>query len=157
LTVDQWVRYGCDDPFRSQVFAGLAAISALSRSEGSRVNEEELISFIRAHIGSIYTLELLLLMKRHRDRMWHVDDLVRELRSSRTAVGEALVRLTQAGLISEKTEGHYAFAPGSERHAQMAEEIARAYASTPLAVVKAIIASPDHKLRAFSDAFKLKE
>jgi len=121
------------------------------------VNEEELISFIRAHIGSVYTLELLLLMKRHRDRRWLVDDLVRELRSSRTAVGEALVRLTQAGLISEKAEGHYAFAPGSERHALMAEEIARAYASTPLAVVKAIIASPDQKLRAFSDAFKLKE
>ena len=50
------------------------------------MSEEEVIGFIREHIGSVYTLELLLLVKRDRHKSWTVGDLVRELRSSDTAV-----------------------------------------------------------------------
>lgn len=121
------------------------------------MDEEQLIAFIRAHIGSVYTLELLLLIKRDRQRWWQPAELVRELRSSGTAVTEALFRLTQAGLISQDQSEFYRYAPLSPEREQMAEAIEKAYASTPLAVVKAIVAQPEQKLRAFSDAFRLKE
>ena len=121
------------------------------------MSEEEVIGFIREHVGSVYTLELLLLVKRDRDRCWTRDALVRELRSSGTAVAEALSRMAQAGLVSQRDDGRYAFDPASPRHELLAAEIEKAYNSTPMSVVKAIIASPDEKLRAFSDAFKLKE
>lgn len=121
------------------------------------MNEEEVIAFIRTHIGSVYTLELLLLMKRRREMIWRAADLVRELRSSATAVTEALGRLTQAGLVSHHPTDCYAFAPNSPDHEQIADAIEKAYASTPFAVMKAIIAAPDEKLQAFSDAFRLRE
>jgi hypothetical protein len=120
------------------------------------VSEEEVIGFIREHIGSVYTLELLLLVKRDRERCWTASELVRELRSSGTAVAEALSRMIHAGLVSLRADGRYCFAPISPRHEQLAAEIEKAYNSMPMSVVKAIIASPDEKLRAFSDAFKLK-
>lgn len=121
------------------------------------MNEAELIDFVRARIGSVYTLELLLLMKRDPARAWQANDLVRELRSSRTAVAEALGRLSEAGLISGKPDGHYVYAPANAERQQMADAIEKSYASTPFAVMKAIIGAPEQKLRAFSDAFKLKE
>jgi hypothetical protein len=127
------------------------------RIERAAVSEEEVIGFIREHVGSVYTLELLLLVKRDRDRCWTVGELVRELRSSATAVTEALSRMAHAGLVSQRADSRYAFCPASPRHEQLAVEIEKAYNSTPVSVVKAIIASPEEKLRAFSDAFKLKE
>ena len=84
-------------------------------------------------------------------------DLVRELRSSETAVMEALSRMNRAGLVAQNSDGRFAFAPVSARHEQLAAEIEKAYNSTPMSVVKAIIALPEEKLRAFSAAFKLKE
>lgn len=121
------------------------------------MSEEEVIGFIREHVASVYTLELLLLTKRDRHKSWTAADLVRELRSSGTAVAEALSRMEQAGLVSRHADGRYAFAPISPRHEQLAAEIEKAYNNTPMSVVKAIIASPEQKLRVFSDAFKLKE
>jgi hypothetical protein len=121
------------------------------------VSGQDVIAFIRAHIGSVYTLELLLLLKRHPDKMWQASDLVRELRSSGTAIAEALNRLIRAGLVSESSPGRYAFAPKSPEYERLAAEIENAYASTPMSVVKAIVAAPDEKLRDFSNAFKLKE
>jgi hypothetical protein len=64
--------------------------------------------------------------------------------------------MAHAGLVSQRADSRYAFCPASPRHEQLAAEIEKAYNSTPVSVVKAIIASPDEKLRAFSDAFKLK-
>jgi DNA-binding GntR family transcriptional regulator len=121
------------------------------------VSEDDIIGFIRAHIGSVYTLELLLLTRRSPGKTWQVNELVRELRSSNTAVAEALNRLVQAGLVTEKSPGHYGFAPISPEHEQVAAEIEKAYVRMPLSVVKAIVAQPDEKLRLFSNAFKLKE
>jgi hypothetical protein len=121
------------------------------------VGEEEVVAFIRAHIGSLYALELLLLVKRDRDNSWRSDQLVRELRSSPTAVAEALSRLLKAGLVTENSSGHYTYEPASPEQERLADEIERLYAGRPISVVKAIVAAPDEKLRVFSDAFKLKE
>jgi predicted transcriptional regulator len=118
--------------------------------------EEDIIAFIRTHIGSLYALELLLLIKRDRGKSWQSGELVRELRSSRTAVAEALNRLLKAGLVLEGSGG-YSYAPASPERERLADEIEKAYVSRPMTLVKAIVAAPDEKLREFSDAFKLKE
>jgi hypothetical protein len=121
------------------------------------VTEEEVLAFIRTHIGSVYTLELLLQIKQSAGRVWQSGELVRELRSSRTAVADALGRLTQAGLVVEEPAGCYFFAPASPQREQIAIEIEKVYASKPISVVKAIMSVPTDKLRVFSDAFKIKE
>lgn len=116
-----------------------------------------MIAFIRARIGSLYALELLLLIKRDRRASWQPAELIRELRSSRTAVAEALSRLLKAGFVVENPSGGFMFAPNSPERQHLADEIERIYTSRPISLVRAIVAAPDEKLRVFSDAFKLKE
>lgn len=124
---------------------------------GSIVNEEELLALVRTHIVSVHSLELLLLVKRQRDRSWQTAELVRELRSSSLAVAQSLASLRAAGLVREIADGRISFAPISPQHDRLAAEIEKIYAATPLTLLKAIVAAPDEKLRIFSDAFKLKE
>ena len=124
---------------------------------GSIVNEEELLALVRTHIVSVHSLELLLLVKRQRDRSWQTAELVRELRSSSLAVAQSLASLRAAGLVREISDGRISFAPISPQHDRLAAEIEKIYAATPLTLLKAIVAAPDEKLRIFSDAFKLKE
>jgi DNA-binding IclR family transcriptional regulator len=111
------------------------------------MGEDEVIAFIRQSLGSVYAIEVLLLVMRHTDRRWLAADLVRELRSSPTAVAEALGRLVQAGLVSESPEERFTFAPASERLAQTAGEIQKLYATAPISVMTAVVATPDRKRR----------
>jgi hypothetical protein len=108
------------------------------------VVEQDIIAFIRVHLGSLYALELLLLIKQNRDRAWQPGELVRELRSSPTAVAEALRRLVQAGLVVEKPPGRYAFAPESPERERVAAEIERVYTSKPISSLEAIVAGGPH-------------
>jgi DNA-binding transcriptional ArsR family regulator len=107
-------------------------------AEDAVVVEEDIIAFIRAHLGSLYALDLLLLIKRDRNRSWQPGELVRELRSSQTAVAEALSRLVQAELVTEKPPGSYRFAPTSPERERLASEIERVYTSKPIRSVEAI-------------------
>jgi hypothetical protein len=132
-------------------------VSGTRTDVSNPVNEDDVLTFIRAHVRSVYTLEVLLLINRDRDRRWHLGELVHELRSSSTAVSDALNRLSKTGFVSENPAGIFSFAPKSPEHERMAAEIVNAYTNKPMTVVKAIMAQPDEKLRAFSDAFKLKE
>ena len=89
------------------------------------MTEDEVLAHVRAQIGSVSTLELLLLLKGS-PKVWPTDDLVRELRSSALAVARAVDNLKAAGLISEH-EGGYAFAPASAWHGELAAGIERIY------------------------------
>jgi hypothetical protein len=102
------------------------------------VEGEDVIAFIRKYLGSIYAIELLLLIMRDPERSWTTYDLIRELRSSGTAVAEALGRLVRAGLISEKADSWYSFAPASAKHAKIAAEIEKLYFASPTSVIKAV-------------------
>ena len=121
------------------------------------MNEDEVLAFVHTDIGSVWALELLIFLKRNPKRNWKLADLVLELRSSSTAVIQAAARLQAAGFISEKSKGTYRFEPRSPRHYEMAIAIESLYAEKPMALIKAIAAIPDEKLRNFSDAFKLRE
>jgi len=109
------------------------------------VVEEEIIAFIRDGLGSVYALELLLLIRRHGSKTWRGSDLVRELRSSATAVTDALHRLIRAGLVAEEPAGRYGFAPLSPMHARLAEAVDELYSQAPISVMKAIVAVPSGK------------
>jgi hypothetical protein len=119
--------------------------------------EDDALEFVRNSIGSVTTLELLILLQRDVGKAWTVSDLVRELRSSTLAVGIGLTSLKSAGLVRESDDRHYTFLPASDRLAKIVAEIKALYAVKPITVIKATMAGPNEKLRIFSDAFKLKE
>ncbi len=121
------------------------------------MNEDEVLAFVHTDISSVWTLELLLFLKRSAGRAWPIGELVLEMRSSSMAVAQALGRLQAAGFVSEKSGGTYCFEPRSSRHGDLAAEIERLSTQKPMALIKAIAEIPNEKLRNFSDAFKLRE
>lgn len=121
------------------------------------MTEDDLCKFIAASLGSIWTLELLILLKRDTARRWDEQAMILELRSSSAVVRDALQRLENAGLVMRTPEGRFHYQPASSHLDHLAIEIAGLYATKPMMVIKALVDARNDKLRAFSDAFKLKD
>lgn len=113
--------------------------------------------FLRGSIRSVWDLELLLLFQRKRAHLWSVDELVRDLRASVLIVGDALDGLQKAGLVSKNANDRYQYWPVSPELDQLVESVAAAYASSPVAVTKAILSTPSSSVRIFANAFKIKK
>ncbi len=117
---------------------------------------DQLSDFIRACVRSVWALELLLFLRRNADRAWDSNTLVRELRSSERAVEEALATFERAGLVVRDGDAasYKPAAPDLDRRVDL---LATAYRDRPSAVIRAIVASPNDRLQAFADAFRLKK
>jgi hypothetical protein len=121
------------------------------------VNEDDVLAFVQRSIKSVWALELLLLLRRDRQRTWRPEEMVLEMRSSDAAVADALTGLRNIGFIAPDSAGPHAYQPASAQLDRIAGRIEEVYAAKPLAVVKAITSAPNDKLRLFSDSFKLKD
>lgn len=121
------------------------------------MTEDDVLAFAASSIGSLWSLELLLFLKRGAGRTCSPDELIRELRSSRTVVADVLVALRERGLIAESEAGRWRYQPTEPRLEAVVAALEQLYAVKPAAVIKAIVASPDRKLRLLSDAFKITE
>ena len=119
------------------------------------MTEEDVFSFARTTIRSVWALELLLLLHKTRPQAWRARDLVRELRSSDAVITPCLDALKAAGLASGDENG-WRYGPTTEELDAATGELARIYATKPMALAKAIMRAPNEKLTIFSDAFKLK-
>jgi hypothetical protein len=77
-------------------FRGMAATPAARRLWG--LMNSDLIQFVETSFGSVWSLELLLLLFRDPQRHWTYGELVHELRSSEVVVAQSVERLMAAGL-----------------------------------------------------------
>lgn len=121
------------------------------------MTDDQVFSFARNTIRSVWALELLLLLHRHPARHWSSDELVRELRSSEAVLLPCLEILKAAGLVEDRRNGSFGYAATSPELDAMTEELARIYATSPIALAKAIMRAPNEKLSLFSDAFKFRD
>lgn len=119
-------------------------------------SEDTILDFAAASFRSVWALELLLALRRARDRVWQPSDIIRELRSSRVVVTEALQNLLAAGLVMEEDAGGYRYRAGDAADAMVAD-LERLYATKPTVVVRSIVTSSNVKLQILSDAFRIKE
>jgi hypothetical protein len=117
--------------------------------------QRDLLSFIRQHLTSVWALEILLLLRRDRDRLWTSTALVEELRASNAVVGGVLLDFERTGLIIREEDGSVRYAPAGTVLDGLCERIEAVYRERPVAVIKAISAPPD-RLQALADAFRLK-
>jgi hypothetical protein len=109
--------------------------------------------FIADHIDSVEQLEVLILLREHRDRAITVEAINTQIRSSTTSVRGRLDALVRRGLVEQ--EGTvYRYAPPAELDGVMAE-LTRNYAEQRFTVIELIFARPTDKLRAFADAFRV--
>jgi DNA-binding IclR family transcriptional regulator len=120
------------------------------------LTDDDVLAELHRVIKSVWALELLILLRRG-SRAWRQDELVRELRSSDVAVGDALAGLQASGLVAADREGGYRYEPASPELDRLCGRIEALYAAKPLAVARAIMTAPNDKLRIFADAFRLKD
>jgi len=117
--------------------------------------DQELRDFIGASLGSVWALELLLLLRRTRPRRWPAAELVAEMRASATLVSESIAGLERAGLVACDPETGCAYAPASPVLEAACEQLEAAYKNRPVAVVNAIVTAPKQTLQTFADAFRV--
>src|ERR1051326_1268276 len=116
-----------------------------------------ILDFVRSSIGSVWALEMLLLVGGRPERAWQHEELVRELRSSPAAVAGAAHVLERSGLCANDRERGCRYRPASPELDHVGAMVRKIYAAKPATVIGAIFESSDDKLRAFAQAFKFKE
>lgn len=121
------------------------------------MKEAEILNFVRTSIGSVWALEMLVVVGGRPERTWQLDELVRELRSSPAAVAGAARLLEGAGLVARVDRDGCRYRPASPELDRMGEFVRKLYTTKPATVIGAIFESSDDKLRAFAAAFRLKE
>jgi hypothetical protein len=119
------------------------------------VTEEQVLSFVGMSVRSVWALELLLILRRNRERTWSQEELIRESRSSLTAVVEALIVLNSSGMVATEAD-RYRYAPASQELEEFGGELEKLYSVKPLTVIKAIVTAPQDKLQTLADAFKFR-
>jgi hypothetical protein len=114
---------------------------------------EEVAGFIRSSFRSVWSLEVLLLLKRE-PRSWTAPELVAALRASDLIVAQSLEALAAAGLVALEPGAGASYRPVPTL-ARLADETESLYARSPDAVRRLIVGAPSG-LAAFADAFRLR-
>ena len=115
-----------------------------------------LADFIRGAFPSVWTLELLVLLKSEPGRGWTREELVEKLRGSDPIVVQGVGALVAGGLVATEEGGTVRYAPASPEIERLVDEAVRQYAKRPDAVRRIIVFAGQTGLQAFSDAFKLR-
>lgn len=121
------------------------------------MTENETLGFAVATIGSLWELELLLLLAKSGDRSWTPDELNRALLANRGIVGQSLARFCAKGIVVAAAADEYRYAPADDATALSVKALADLFAIKPFAVVNAIAGARRDGLQSFSDAFRLKD
>lgn len=117
---------------------------------------DDVVRFIRAHLGSVWALEAMLRMFQQPDQEWTAEALVRELRASPMVGADLLDQFERTGLISKSPQG-WRWQPRTPELAHLAAAVVSAYAVTPFAVIQTIVDAPKHQISQFADAFKFRK
>jgi hypothetical protein len=118
---------------------------------GKPLSDPGFLGLVRKHIGSVWALELVLLLRRRPDAIWRTDGLVRELRASGPLIADNLRRLQASGLVAED-QGVWRFAPATPQLERFCDQLAEAYQTRPVTVIN-MIAAPN-PVQDLADAFK---
>lgn len=118
-------------------------------------SEADLAQFIRSTFRSVWTLELLLHLRRA-GRPLSRAELLEELRASESVVATATATLFSVGLVVIEEEAHVRYAPASPDLDAFVGRTASFYAQKPDAVRRLIINAVSDPAAAFSDAFRFR-
>jgi hypothetical protein len=117
----------------------------------------EVQEFLRSTFRSVWSLEMLLFLKRQPNSAWTRQELVSELRSSDFVVAQSLDALIAGGLILVEDEERVRYRPATPEIERLTDEVEEVYRRKPDAVRRLIVFSPAGELQLFSDAFKLRK
>ena len=105
------------------------------------------------HIDSIEQLEVLLLLRTHRDRSWSIEEVNDRVSSSTSSVKTRLEALLQSGFLA-RTAHLYRYRASAERDTVVGA-LASTYAERRFTIIELIFTKTTDRLRSFADAFKV--
>jgi hypothetical protein len=112
--------------------------------------------FISEHIRSIAQLELLLMLRRKREKAWSVEEAAKELYTAATMTEPLLESLRAIGLAT-LSNGTYSYVPRSAELEQVVTDLDRLYQERRVTVINLIYSAPVEKLKNFADAFRIRK
>jgi hypothetical protein len=150
---------------RTDYLALKACNPPVLRSKGSSRNSggfarpmaetDSILSFIRSAFRSVWALELLLHLRRTRERAWSAEELVKAMRGSSLIVSQSLEGLVRAGLVSIDDHGCARYQPASAEGDQLVGGVQELYTRKPETVRRIIVSGSHPGLSSFADAFRL--
>lgn len=121
------------------------------------MSQPDVTSFIRSNFRSVWSLELLLFLRRNADRAWTRPEMVTGLRASDSIVSQSVDQLVAAGLIATEEDGAARYRPAAADLEQLVDRTEAYYAKSPDAVRRLIVLNAQGGLAAFADAFRLRK
>jgi hypothetical protein len=120
-------------------------------------NKQEVESFIRSTFRSVWSLELLIFLRKSSGRAWSREELVAGLRASDSIVGQSVDSLLAAGLVASEGADRVRYLPVSPDLDRRAADAEAYYSRSPDSVRRLIVMSASGGLAAFADAFRLRK
>ncbi len=118
--------------------------------------DEDVSRFIQSSFPSVWSLEVLLLLRREQ-RGRSREELVEALRASDLVIDQALASLVAGGLAALDDGGLAMYMPASKEISLLVDKTEDLYAKRPDAVRRTIISGSMSGLTAFVDAFRLRK
>jgi riboflavin biosynthesis pyrimidine reductase len=115
----------------------------------------EVTAFVGSVFGSIWSLELLLILQSRPDHAWGSEELIAALRGSELVLARSSADLLAANLI-ETNGTTYRYAPASAELGAMVKRLASLYASRPAVVRRLIVGGGEDLATRFADAFRFR-
>ena len=117
----------------------------------------ELLAFIERYIDSVEALEILLLLKRSPQTYWAAPAIAEQLGMRPESVSKKLEDLAREGLL-RVADGTIAwrYLPANDEADRNVTALAAAYADKRVSVINAVFSRNLERLRAFSNAFRVK-
>jgi hypothetical protein len=112
--------------------------------------------FVQASITSIEEIELLVLLQAHPERSWLVAELARELGSTEASIAGRLAGFAALGITASEAAA-FRYRPATPELDALLKEVVQAYRERRIALTTLIYARPDHPIRSFADAFRLRK
>jgi hypothetical protein len=117
--------------------------------------DEDVVRFVLTDLRTVWTLELLLLMRGVPDRIWSAAALTGELRASLPMVEDILRRLETLRLIGRDAEG-WIYRPATPDLDSLCARADHAYRQKPFAMIS-MIGRGESVLRDLANAFRLRD
>ncbi|HKY29084.1 MAG TPA: hypothetical protein VJM12_14180 [Pyrinomonadaceae bacterium] len=117
---------------------------------------QDLKTFLKEHIHSVFSLEVLLLLRREQSRSFTASEIANEL-GIENDVTPQLLELTSARLISTANGdgAKYRYAPVDKELESQVDHLAVAYAKQRVPILSLILAEHADRIRGFVEAYRL--
>lgn len=123
----------------------------------SRLNiSQDLKTFVKEHIHSVFSLEVLLLLRREQSRSFTASEVANEL-GIENDVTPQLLELTSAKLIctANGDGAKYRYAPVDTELESLVDHLAVAYAKQRVPILSLILTEHADRIRGFVEAYRL--